>query len=390
MISTLLVIFVLTGLSAQAQDGYGFEDIKRLETTSVKDQNRSGTCWSFSAISFLESELLRMGKPEMDLSEMWVVKRCYYDKAKKTVRLHGHLNFAPGGAFHDVLYVLENYSLVPEKTFPALAYGEDNHVHGEMDKVLDSYVDGVIENKNRRLTTAWEDGLAGILDAYLGQDPQQFSYDGNTYTPESFSDQVLGLDPNDYIGLASFTHQDYYSSFPILVPDNWLWRESYNLPLDEFMEVMYHAIDKGYTIAWGADVSEKGFSHRNGVAVVPAKDIKEVSGSERARWETLTPEEMEKHMYSFDGPVPEKDITPEIRQEAYDRWQTTDDHGMHIVGTAKDKNGSKYFIVKNSWAESNLYDGYFYASDAFVRYKTMNIMLHKDAVPKTIMKKLNK
>jgi len=384
-----MLVFLLntTGLKAQ-DEGYQFEDIKRLPTTSVKDQNRSGTCWSFSALSFLESELMRMGKDKMDLSEMFVVKHCYADKAKKHVRLHGNLNFAGGGAFHDVTYVLKEYGMVPEKVFPGLDYGEDNHVHGEMDHALKEYINAIIDKRNSRLSTAWFEGYKGILDAYLGEDPGTFTYEGKEYSPRTFADEYLELDPDNYIELTSYTHQPFYSKFPLLVPDNWLWDEVYNVPLDELVDIMYHSVNEGHTIAWAADVSEKGFSHKNGVAIVPTRDIESMKGSERARWENLTEEERKERMYSFNGPVPEKTITQEMRQEGYDRYETTDDHGMHIVGTAKDQTGKNYFIVKNSWAESNKYDGYLYVSEAFVRYKTMDIMIHKDALPDDIRNKL--
>lgn len=385
----LMLVFLLntTGLKAQ-DEGYKFEDIKRLPTTSVKDQNRSGTCWSFSALSFLESELMRMGKDKMDLSEMFVVKHCYADKAKKHVRLHGNLNFAGGGAFHDVTYVLKEYGMVPEKVFPGLDYGEDNHVHGEMDHALKEYINAIIDKRNSRLSTAWFEGYKGILDAYLGEDPGTFTYEGKEYSPRTFADEYLELDPDNYIELTSYSHQPFYSKFPLLVPDNWLWDEVYNVPLDELVDIMYHSVNEGHTIAWAADVSEKGFSHKNGVAIVPTRDIESMKGSERARWENLTEEERKERMYSFNGPVPEKTITQEMRQEGYDRYETTDDHGMHIVGTAKDQTGKNYFIVKNSWAESNKYDGYLYVSEAFVRYKTMDIMIHKDALPDDIRNKL--
>lgn len=370
---------------AEKSEGYVFTDEFRLPTTSVKDQHASGTCWSFSALSFWESEILRNGaETAPDLSEMFVVRQCYADKAVRYVRLHGKLNFGGGGAFVDIPHVAKNYGLVPEEAYKGLEYGTDNHVHGELDAVLKAYVDGVIKNKNRKISTAWLDGFNGILDAYLGEYPETFTYEGKEYTPRSFADDVVKLNPDDYISVTSYTHHPFYSTFPILVPDNWLWAESYNVPLDEFIQIFDYALENKFTIAWGADVSEKYFSYRNGVAVVPNIDIKEMTDTEISKWETMTEEER----YNLDKPGKEKSVTQELRQEHYDNYKTTDDHGMHIIGRAKDQNGTKYYIVKNSWDTGNIYEGYFYASEEYVKLKTMNIMIHKDAVPADIKKKL--
>ncbi|HKL38162.1 MAG TPA: C1 family peptidase [Bacteroidales bacterium] len=389
----LFVAFALNFTSVYAQDkkdnDYEFTPVKRLDATSVKDQHRSGTCWSFSAISFLESEMLRMGKEPVNLSEMWIVRHAYSDKAKKYVRFHGNLNFAGGGAFHDVTNMMKENGIVPEEAYPGLKYGTDQHVHGELDAVLKGYVDAVLKNRNRELTPVWHDGFDKLLDSYLGKQPETFTYEGNEYTPKSFAKEYVGVNPDDYVELSSYTHHPFYSQFILEVPDNWSYDRVYNLPVDELMEVMYNSVEQGYTIAWASDVSEKGFSWKNGVAVVPEKDLENLQGTEKSRWEDLTEEERQKMLYSFNGPVPEKTITQEMRQEAFNNWNTTDDHGMHITGIAKDQNGKKYFIVKNSWAgEDHIYDGYFYASDAFVRYKTMDIMVHKDAIPEDIAKKL--
>lgn len=391
LFASLLVWMMAVAVIAQdkeSTEGYQFESIYDLDATSVKDQHRSGTCWSFSGLSFLESEMIRMGKKPADLSEMFIVRHCYEDKAEKYVRLHGHLNFGPGGAFHDVIYVLKNYGLVPEQAFKGLNYGEESHVHGEMDEVLKQYVEGVIKNKNKSLTPAWRNGLDGILDAYLGEYPESFEVDGKTYTPQSYAKEVTGLNADDYIQVTSYSHHPFYSQFAIEVPDNWLWGQVYNVTLDDLMAIMENSLENGYTVGWAADVSEKGFSHRNGVAIIPETDAKEMSGSERSRWETMSRAERSKALYSFDKPVKEKVITQELRQKAYDNYQTTDDHGMHITGMAKDQNGTKYFRVKNSWNTDNKYDGYFYASESFFKYKTMSIMIHKDALTKELKKKL--
>jgi len=384
-------------VSVQAQNdkkdeektGYEFKEKIVVPTTPVENQYRSGTCWSFSTLSFLESEILRMGKSQIDLSEMWVVRQVYEEKAKRYVRMHGNMNFAGGGAINDNTIVLEKYGLVPESAYEGLSYGTEKHIHGEFDKVLNQYVDGVIENKNRKLSTAWFDGYEGVLDAYMGAEPQKFEYEGKTYTPESFSNEVLELDADDYMMFSSYTHHPFYEQFIIEVPDNWSWGEVWNVKMDEMTEIFDHALENGYSIAWASDVSEKGFSWKNGVAVIPDVDLENQEGTEMDKWSELSEEERKKAMFSFEEPVPEKEITQKMRQKAFDNYQTTDDHGMHIMGIAEDQNGNKYYKVKNSWGtEGHIYDGYFYASEAFVKYKTMSFMVHRDAVPKKIKKKL--
>jgi bleomycin hydrolase len=369
--------------------GYIFEEDIELPATSVKNQYRSGTCWSFSGLSFLESEMLRMGKPEVDLSEMYIVWHTYSEKAKKHVRVHGNLNFAAGGAFHDVTNMIKSYGIVPESVYDGLEYGEEKHVHGEMDNVLKKHVDAVVENKNRKLSTVWHQPLEATLNSYLGELPTKFEYEGKAYTPQSFASDFVGLNMDDYVEISSYTHHPFYSKFILEVPDNWSWDEVYNVPLNELEEICEYALTNGYTIAWAADVSEKGFATSNkGVAVMPSKKVEDMSDAEISRWESLSDKEKEKELYKLEKPVDELEITQEMRQEAFDNYQTTDDHGMHIVGTAKDQTGKTYYKVKNSWGDYNKYDGYFYASKAYVNYKTMCIMVHKDAIPQNIREKL--
>ena len=371
------------------KEAYQFSDIKRLPATSVKDQHRSGTCWSFSGLSFIESEMIRMGKPEVDLSEMFVVYNCYSDKAKRHVRMHGNFNFGGGGAFHDVTYVLKNYGIVPEGVYEGLNYGESGHTHGELDAVLNDYVTAVIKNRNKRLTPVWHKGFDGILDSYLGEKPEKFEYEGKEYTPKSFAKDFVGVNADDYIEISSYTHHPFYEKFIIEVPDNWLWDEVYNVPLNEMMEIMEKAIMDGYTIGWASDVSEKGFMYRKGIAIVPETETKNMTDSEISKWESLSKTEKAAKLSGDAGPVKEKEITQKLRQVAYDNYTTTDDHGMHLVGISKDQKGNKYFIVKNSWGtDNNPYKGYFYASFPFVSYKTMSFMIHKDAVPAKLRKKL--
>lgn len=396
-VSFLFVLFVSHAI-AYAQDtvkqdtvkyeGYQFTDVKRLPVTSVKDQFRAGTCWSWSSVSFFESEMMRQGKDSVSLAAMYCVKHAYSDKADKYVRLHGAMNFGVGGSSSDVIHVIKNYGIVPLEVFSGLNYGEPNHVFGEIDAILKAYVDAVVENNNKRLSTAWKRGYDAILDTYLGEEPQEFEYKGKKYTPRTFADEVVGLNMDDYVSLTSFTHHPFYTQFAIEVPDNWLWDSAYNIPLDELMQVMNYAIDNGYTFVWGADVSEKGFATKDvGIAVVPTADTKEMNGAEIAKWEMMP--KGEKNLEAFKkAPAPEKKITQEMRQKEYDNYLTTDDHGMHIIGKAVDQNGTPYFIVKNSWNKYNKYDGYFYASHPFVALKTMDILVHKNGIPKDIRKKL--
>lgn len=390
-ISLLCLSFMTASLFAQEKEKkevYQFTMEKEIPVTSVKDQHRAGTCWSYSGLALVEAELLRLGKGDFDLSDIFVVRKAYEQKAKNYVRMHGKTNFAGGGAFNDVFLAIDNYGIVPETAYKGLEYGEDNHVHGELDAVLKAYVDAVIKNRNRKLSTAWFRGFQGILDAYLGEVPESFNHNGKEYTPKSYAEE-LDFNPDDYINLTSYTHHSFYKPFVLEIPDNWQWGQAYNLPIDELMEVLYNAVNNGYTAAWGADVSEKGFKWSKGIAIVPEEDRPDLDGLERAKWEELSGREKEALLYKFEEPVAEKQITQEMRQIAFDNYQTTDDHGMLISGIAKDQNGTKYFYVKNSWNTNNVYDGFFFASESFVKYKTMNFVVHKDAIPKKIAKKLN-
>lgn len=392
LVLATVAAFSVGMVSAQdeTKDGYHFTSIKEIPNTPVKDQYRSGTCWSFSGLGFLEAEMLRKGKSEVDLAEMFIVWHTYDEKASKYVRLHGNLNFSAGGAFHDVTNIIKRYGIVPEEAYTGLNYGETKHVHGEMDRVLKKQVEAVIENPNKKLSPAWRESLRGTLDSYLGEIPETFEYKGQTYTPMSFASDYVGLDMDDYVQISSYTHHPFYSKFVIEVPDNWMWGQVYNVPLEDMEAIVDNSIENGYTVAWAADVSEKGFStSKKGVAVIPDADKQEMSDAEIARWEELSDKEKNDELYKLEKPGAEKVITQEMRQEAFDNYTTTDDHGMLIVGTAKDQNGSIYYKVKNSWGDYNNYDGFFYASKPYVKYKTMSIMVHKDAIPKSIQKKLN-
>ena len=384
IIASAAFAVVSSAAFAQKAPEYKFTTIKENPVTSIKNQYRSGTCWCYSALSFIESEILRTKGQEVDLSEMFVVGKSYRDRAVKFVRLDGHLNFAAGSSFGDVLHVIDDYGIVPQEAYSGFNYGTEMPEQSELDAALAGYVHAIAQNPNKKLTTAWLNGFDGILNAYLGEVPATFTVNGVEYTPESYRD-ALGINYDDYVNLSSFTHHPFYEKFIIEVPDNWRWDTAYNLPIDELMEVMYNAIDKGYTIAWGSDVSEKGFT-RDGLAIMPVEEKKVAAGSDQERWVGKAADQPKEEVKAE---LPkEMEITQEMRQEGYDRKTTTDDHGMHIYGVAKDQNGNKYFMVKNSWGETGKYKGVWYASDSFVKYKTLNVVVHKDALPKDIKKKL--
>ena len=395
--SVLIAALGLFSLNTMAQDapkeeGFVFTTVKENPITSIKNQNRSSTCWSFSSLGFLESELLRMGKGEYDLSEMFVVHHTMVDRGQNYVRYHGDSSFSPGGSFYDIMFCLKNYGLVPQEAMPGIMYGDSLPVHNELDAVAGAYVDAIAKGRLTKLTPVWKNGLSAIYDTYLGKCPEKFTYKGKEYTPKSFAES-LGLNMDDYIELTSFTHKPYYQKFSPEVPDNWENEQMYNLPLDEMMEVADYALTHGYTVCWDGDVSEKGFSFKNGVAINPVvKKAEDLSGSDRARFEKMDPKEQREMLaeaYKFEKPCPEVNVTPEVRQEGYEAFVTTDDHLMHLTGITKDQNGTKYYITKNSWGtERNTFGGYLNMSESYVRAKTIFLMVHKDAIPAAIKQKL--
>ena len=375
--------------AAEKPEGYQFTVVKENPVTPVKNQASSGTCWCYSTLSFLESEAIKKGAPaNIDLAEMFPVWHGYSDKAVKFVRLDGKLNYEQGSSFGDVLYTLKNYGLVPQKEMEGLNYGEPVNKHGELVGILKGYVNAVIKNPNRKLSTAWLNGLNGVLDAYLGETPEKFVVDGKEYTPKTYAKDYLKLNADDYVSITSFTHEPFYSQFAIEVPDNWRWDLSYNLPLDEMMQIFDYAIENGYTVAWASDVSEKGFN-RDGLGIVPDVEANaKEAGSDEARWIGKSPEEKNAAINNQNAPGKELKITQEMRQEGYDNKTTTDDHGMHIYGIAKDQNGTKYYMVKNSWGPTGKYKGFWYVSESFVQYKTLNIVVNKAAIPAAIKAKM--
>lgn len=364
---------------------YQFTTVKANPITSVKNQASSGTCWCFSGIGFFESEVIRINniKDEAkypDFSEFFVVSHSYMDRAIKYVRLDGHLGLSAGSSSGDVRETIRDYGIVPNSEMTGMQYGTDLPKQAELDAVLKAYADAIVKNPNRTITTAWKKGYQGILDAYLGEQPKTFVVDGVTYTPESYRD-ALKINPDNYVDLTSFTHHPFYTTFSIEVCDNWRQEQSYNVPIDELMEALDNAIMNGYTVVWGADVSDPGFT-RDGLAVLVDMPASRAAGSDQEHWvgkEEGKPAPMV---------VVEKTPTQESRQIEYDNKTMTDDHGMQIYGIAKDQDGKKFYMVKNSWGKTGKYDGLWYASEAFVKGQTLDIMFHKDALPKDLKKKL--
>ena len=390
-----VVLLAVTVLGAQAQQrpaapvnpkDYTFTVVKENPITSVKNQNRSGTCWCFSGLSFLESEVIKakgLKDPALypDFSKMYIVRRSYYDRAIQFVRLDGHMNFAVGSDFGDVLETAKKYGLVDQKAYSGLQYGYDLPVQGELDAGLKGYVNAIVKNPNRKLTKVWPKGVDGILDAYMGEVPETFVVNGVTYTPESYRD-AQGLNLDDYIGFTSYTHHPFYTAFAMEVCDNWRQSLSWNVPLDELMAIIDYAVDNGYTVAWGGDVSEPGFT-RNGLGILVDTEVKATSGSDQERWVGKAEEKPVEKVA-----VKEIKVTQELRQEWYDEKTSTDDHGMHLYGIAKDQNGTKYYMIKNSWGEAGEYKGLWYMSEEFCKGKVLNILVNKKAVPKEILKKI--
>ena len=371
----------------EQEQGEQIKIIKLIPSTPVKDQYKTGTCWSFCTVSLLESELLRMNKGEFDLSEMYFVYQNYLRKAKKHVRMHGKVNFSSGGESNDVVDVMTLHGIVPEDIYSGLKVDSEKHIHSEMDKVLQEYVDVIITNPNEKLSNSWEEGFRKVLESYLGEVPTSFDYKGKSYTALSFNEQ-LGINPDDYIMITSFSHIPFYSSHILELPDNWSWKESYNVPLEELEQIVDSAIYNGYSVAWSTDISEEGFSFKKGLALTPEILYSTHSEKEKEKWSEKTEVEKDEIIFSMKNPAQEIKVNQSNRQEAFDNYNTTDDHGMHIIGIAEDNSKRKFYYVKNSWGINNPNKGYIYVSDAYFKYKTISIMLHKDAVPVDIAVKL--
>ena len=394
ILAIALFALVATGVSAQEETKEKdnkpvFTVVKELPITSIKDQNRSGTCWDYSTLSYFEAEILKKNGKTYDLCEAFVANKTYMDRAIQVVRLHGDCQFAQGGAAYDVLYALQNYGICPEEAMPApgTPQGDSLFNFNEFFSIMSPYVDAVAKNKASKISQQWKVGLQGILDAYLGKCPESFTYEGKTYTPQSFA-KSLGLDWNDYVSITSYTHHPFYTAFPVEVQDNWRNPLSYNLPMDEMMRIIDNAIAEGYTVAWGGDVSEDGFTRQGLAYAVDTKAAESLQGSDMARWLKMSPAKRRDVLAELGCTVPELTPTQERRQQRYDNWELTDDHGMLIYGIAKDQNGKEYYMVKNSWGESGDFKGIWYMTKAFIADNTMDYMVNKNAIPKDIRKKL--
>lgn len=370
------------------KSGYQFTPRIEIATSSVKDQASSGTCWSFATTSFIETEIIRMGNGVHDISEMFFVRYAYPEKANKYLRYQGNANFSEGGQAHDVNNIIRNYGMVPEEVYTGLNYGLDYHKHAEMVAVLKGILDNSLKSQ-RNYTGKAQEVLNATLDIYLGKIPQEFNYQGKTYTPKSFAES-MGFNPDDYIEFTSYSCYPFNTAVDLEIPDNWSHNLYYNVTINDLMRVINHAFDNGFSVNWDGDVSERGFSHRNGVAIIPEDDPQNMEDCEKTKWEGLSKVDQNKMLYDFSKPRTEKQITQEMRQKTFDIFKTTDDHLMHLVGTATDQNGTLYYLTKNSWADdSNNFGGKLYMSESYVKLKTIAIQVHKDAIPADIKEKLN-
>ena len=360
--------------SAQAKDSFHFTKVVDAEATPVENQAGSGTCWSYATNSFLESEMIKAGKAPVPLAKLFTARCAYIEKADNYVRMHGAVSWGDGGEPHDVVNMLAKYGTMPESVYTGLHYGTTTNQFGELQAVLKAMLDAIISNKNGALTPVWKQAFTKVLDTYLGEVPASFEWQGKTYTPQTFAQEAVGLNPDDYVEFMSVTNAPYYTKAMLMVPDNWAFQHDWNIPVEDITPVIDAALRAGYTVSWGADVSEPYFSSKNGVTFVPAKDINTLSPDERAGL--------------FNGPRPELVITAQNRQEAFDNYNTTDDHDMQITGIAKDQNGKEYYIVKNSWGLSNDYKGYLYVTKAYVQYKTTSFMVNKKALSADFKKKI--
>ncbi len=369
-------------------EGFKFTKIVDIPTTEVRNQESTGTCWAFAGTSFLEAELIRLGAGQIDLSEMFTVRHAYSQKALQYFRLHGKGNFSEGGQAHDVLNVVKEFGFIPETAYSGNEYQSDFHIHKEMEKSTKAMLDQIVKNPNKTITPVWQSSVNGVFDTYMGAAPQKFDSNGQAISPIEYMKQA-GFNPNDYIELTSYSHHPYYKEMNLEIPDNWSHDLYYNLPIDELMSVIDNALTNGFSVCWDGDVSEKGFSHRNGVAILPVANTKDMSQSDFEKWDALSSKQKQASLYTFDKPSSEKEVDQALRQSTFDNYQTTDDHLMHLTGIVKDQNGTRYYKTKNSWAKtSNKMGGYLNMSEAYVRLKTVAIMIHKDAIPAEIKVKL--
>lgn len=385
-----LALVALTAFSANAQSNKPvFTVVKENPITSIKNQSRSGTCWAYSTLSFFESEILKKSGKTYDLCESFVANKDYMDRAVQVVRLHGDCQFAQGGSAYDVYHVLKNYGICPEEAmpFPGSLYGDSLNNYNEFFSVLEPIVNAVAKSKASKISSQWKVSLQGVLDAYLGKCPEEFTYQGKKYTPKSFA-ASLGLNWDDYVTFTSYTHHPFWTEFPVEVQDNWRNPGSWNVPMEDMMRIIDNAVMNGYTVAWGGDVSEEGFTRQGLAYMIDTKATESLAGSDMARWLNLTKAKRTSLLDSLGCKVPEIVPTQKMRQERFDNWELTDDHGMLIYGIAKDQHGREYYMVKNSWGETGEYKGIWYMTKTFIAANTMDYMVNKNAVPKDIRKKL--
>ena len=370
----ILVNSLKVNASEKSKESFTFTDVINLANTPVKNQGSSGTCWSYSGNSFLESEMIRIGRQPIELSQIFSARNAYVEKGKNYVRMHGAVTLGDGGSLHDVTNMLKKYGAVPQEIYTGLNYGTSKNKFGEMGALTEGLLVAAVKNPNGELTPNWIKAYEAVIDSYLGQVPQNFNYKGKNYTPQTFAKDVVGLNPDEYVEISSYSNAPYYTKTMLMVPDNWSFDMVYNVRLNDMTDIIDNALKNGFTVAWATDVSEKSFSWKNGVAYIPTVKV-----------EDMTPEEKEN---MFNGPKPEMEITEDLRQKAFDNYQTTDDHGMHIVGVSKDQDGKEYYIVKNSWGATNDYKGYLYVTKNFIKYKTTAFMVNKAAIPAAIAKKM--
>ena len=388
LVGTLLVSLMGNITAQNSTSGYTFTMVKEVKTTPIKNQQSTGTCWSFATTSYIETELLRLGQPEYDLSEMFFARCAYSDKASLYVRFQGTNNFGQGGQSHDVFNVVKKFGMVTEEAYAGKKYGSNDHNHGEVESALKAFIDAVIKKEGGKLTTAWTSAYESILDNYFGKIPTEFTANGKKVSPKSFVEST-GFRVEDYVEITSFNHHSFYQNFILEIPDNWSRDSYYNVTLDELMAITENALTKGYSVCWDGDVSEKGFGYKKGVAILPAAKVEDVKGSDMSRWTEVNEKDRTSQMFSFEKPVPEINVTQENRQLNFDNQTSTDDHLMHLTGIATDQNGTKYYYTKNSWGTDNhIYNGYLYMSESYVRMKTIAILVHKDAIPMEIAMKM--
>jgi bleomycin hydrolase len=384
----IIPAFCKAGGGQNNDDSFQFTYLVKIPTTSVKDQSSTGTCWSYATTSFIETELIRMGKDSLDLSEMFFVRYAYAAKAESYIRYQGNANFSEGGQAHDVMNILRKQGMVPEKEYTGLTEGPQSTRYFEMISVMKAILDKALEYKNTNFSGKAYEVVESVLDIYLDKVPEKFSYNKKEFTPVTFV-KFSGFEPDDYVELTSYQAYPYYQLVDLQIPDNWSHGLYYNLPIDDLLLVINSAFEKGYSVNWDGDVGDAGFSHSDGIAIVPEDDPEKMSTENRASYTAMNEEARKKYLYRYDKPIQEKKITADLREQEFEKFITTDDHLMHLVGLAKDQNGTVYYLTKNSWGtDINEMGGNLLMSEAYVRLKTISIMVHKSIIPQAIVKKI--